>query len=334
MKRSQPASPRANVSSSKPCPSAASITSDHTHGGWIPPHDPSASCRSRTQRSATRIACRRTRREARRVATARSCARRSRSRSIALGRTGCSASTTDSDDHRLARPAGEVVDRERRPAPAAGSARRERARSRRHGHCPISARNARVKMRVRGDAAGAADVVAASRRRRPRPRASTRCTPRPSPRGPAAPRTRSTTSRRRAGARAARSRAVGPSPGSRRPRKWSRNRCSAIIVAFDSSSPFHQPSGCWSESSRSAPRSTAGRARSAPARRSCSHLSCHVGQQLLLPCGRSARRSPSSRASRSRSTRPRARHAGAKSAGRAGVRRSRDGGRRSHAARG
>jgi hypothetical protein len=37
----------------------ASMISDQTHGGWKPPHEPSASCRSRTQRSATLIACRR-----------------------------------------------------------------------------------------------------------------------------------------------------------------------------------------------------------------------------------------------------------------------------------
>jgi hypothetical protein len=33
---------------------------DQTHGGWIPPHEPSASCRSRIQRSAISMARRRT----------------------------------------------------------------------------------------------------------------------------------------------------------------------------------------------------------------------------------------------------------------------------------
>src|SRR5438552_2139848 len=47
------------------------------------------------------------------------------------------------------------------------------------------------------------------------------------------------------------------SSGVRRPRKWCQNRCWAIMVAFDSSSPTHQPSGCWSSSSRSVARSTA-----------------------------------------------------------------------------
>ena len=32
----------------------------HTHGGWIPPQEPSASCRSRIHRSATATARRRT----------------------------------------------------------------------------------------------------------------------------------------------------------------------------------------------------------------------------------------------------------------------------------
>jgi hypothetical protein len=71
------ASPRAKVSSSKPWPSAASITSDQTHGGWIPPHEPSASWRSRTQRSATPIARRRNGVEARAPAPS-GLARRSR----------------------------------------------------------------------------------------------------------------------------------------------------------------------------------------------------------------------------------------------------------------
>ena len=53
-----------------------------------------------------------------------------------------------------------------------------------------------------------------------------------------------------AAARAARSRASGRSRGSRRPSTWSQKRCSAIIVAFDSSSPTHQPPGCWSSSRR------------------------------------------------------------------------------------
>ena len=68
---------------------------DQTQGGWIPPHDPSASWRSRTQRSAVANATRR-------IGPGRgggfvwpgrapiSC------RSIAAGRTGLSAWTTES----------------------------------------------------------------------------------------------------------------------------------------------------------------------------------------------------------------------------------------------
>ena len=42
---------------------------------------------------------------------------------------------------------------------------------------------------------------------------------------------------------------------SRSPSTWSQNRCSATIVAFDSSSPTHQPSASWSSSSRATPAS-------------------------------------------------------------------------------
>ena len=59
MKEPHPSTARRSVSSSKPRPSAASITIDQTHGGWIPPHEPSASWRSFTQRSAAAIARRR-----------------------------------------------------------------------------------------------------------------------------------------------------------------------------------------------------------------------------------------------------------------------------------
>ena len=61
-------------------------------------------------------------------------------------------------------------------------------------------------------------------------------------------------SRRRARSR---SRASGRCSGSRRPSTWSQKRCSAIMVAFDSSSPTHHPPGCCSSSSRPAAASTA-----------------------------------------------------------------------------
>jgi len=72
------------------------MISDHTHGGWIPPQEPSASCRSRTQRSATLIA--RLRRCERRGVPDGAVFRPPISlKSMALGRTGRSASTTDND---------------------------------------------------------------------------------------------------------------------------------------------------------------------------------------------------------------------------------------------
>ena len=89
------------------------MTIDQTHGGWIPPHEPSASCRSRTHRSAAAIA--RRRRAPGRAAGADSPGRAPISRrSIARRPHGPKRPTTDSGDHRLPRPAGEVVDRERR----------------------------------------------------------------------------------------------------------------------------------------------------------------------------------------------------------------------------
>ena len=42
---------------------------------------------------------------------------------------------------------------------------------------------------------------------------------------------------------------------SRSPSTWSQKRCSAVIVAFDSSSPTHQPSASWSSRRRRVPAS-------------------------------------------------------------------------------
>ncbi len=71
------------------------MTIDHTHGGWIPPHEPSASCRSRIQRSAVAIARRRSALGGRggRVVPGRAPSSR---RSTRASRTGRSAITTDS----------------------------------------------------------------------------------------------------------------------------------------------------------------------------------------------------------------------------------------------
>ena len=59
MKPCQPSTALATVGSSSPWPSAVSAMIDQTHGGWIPPQEPSASCRSRIQFSAIATARRR-----------------------------------------------------------------------------------------------------------------------------------------------------------------------------------------------------------------------------------------------------------------------------------
>src|SRR5262249_44799922 len=55
----QPSIAFATVGSSGPLPSAASAMIDQTHGGWIPPHEPSASWRARIHCSAVACALRR-----------------------------------------------------------------------------------------------------------------------------------------------------------------------------------------------------------------------------------------------------------------------------------
>ena len=90
MKPCQPSIARESVSSSGPWPSAASIRIDQTHGGWIPPHEPSASWCARTHASAVSSA-RRRRLEGgagRLVWPGREPISR---RSMSAGRTGCRA---------------------------------------------------------------------------------------------------------------------------------------------------------------------------------------------------------------------------------------------------
>ena len=85
----------------------------HTHGGWIPPHEPSASCRSRIHRSATVIARRRRRfgRPGARVFPGRAPI----AGQVDVGGPHRSQRLRDRKrDERLPRPAREVVDRERR----------------------------------------------------------------------------------------------------------------------------------------------------------------------------------------------------------------------------
>ena len=87
----------------------------HTHGGWMPPHEPSASCRSRIHCSAVRCALAAQRIRPRAGTRPAAASRRSRDRSTSASRTGRSDCASDERDERLARPAREVVDRERRP---------------------------------------------------------------------------------------------------------------------------------------------------------------------------------------------------------------------------
>ena len=173
------------------------------------------------------------------------------SRQVDPGRT-CRAQRQDDGERHdgLPRPAGEVVDREAAPTAASRTISGGTGGMRCHGHWPSRARKHFVKTRACGMPPSPADVVAASRRRRRRRPSSARRTTRSWSTGRAAPRTSSTRCRRRGAGRAVRSRACRSVRRSRRPRKWSQNRCSAIIVAFDSSSPTHQPLGCWSSSRR------------------------------------------------------------------------------------
>ena len=125
----QPSTARRSVSSSNPWPSAASAMIPQTHGGWIPPHDPSASCRSRIHCSATAYALRRSgpgRRGGR----------------VFPGMAPMSRRSTSGVPHRpqrlrhrqrhegLPRPAREVVDRER-------GRRRQQHQLRRDRHHPL-----------------------------------------------------------------------------------------------------------------------------------------------------------------------------------------------------
>ena len=182
----------------------------HTHGGWIPPQEPSASCRSRIHRSATATARRRSafgRRGGSRLARP-----RADRRQVDVCRAHGAQRLRDRErDERLPRPAGEVVDRERR------SRRQEDelGRDRRHPLPRPLAEQRHEALREQPalrDAALALDVRERLRPRVDAARAGTRRRPRSRWRGRAAPRTRSTTSRRRASSRGARSRSAGRAP--------------------------------------------------------------------------------------------------------------------------
>ena len=248
VKPSQPSTARRSVSSSKPCPSAASIRIDQTQGGWIPPQEPSASWRSRTQRSASRERGRR-RLDGPRRRLASSPGRAPISRRSIAGRPHRAQRLHGRERHDgLPRPAGEVVDRERRR-------RREQHAStgiggiRCHGHCPSSARKHFVKTRLRGtpprERMNSRAAGPGRRRRASAPRRPRSCVERSG--GPSNQIDQVPSSRCRASSSFA---ILRSSSGVRRPRTWCQKRCWAIIVAFDSSSPTHQPPSCWSSSRR------------------------------------------------------------------------------------
>ena len=232
----------------------AARRSPQTHGGWIPPHDPSASCRSRIQRSATAWAWRRRRfGRPRRPRPAGPGADRAQ---VDVGVADRPQRLRDRErDERLPRPAGEVVDREGRrrrqqhelgrdrhhplPRPLAEQgqeALREQAAPRDAALAP----DVRERRGARVDAGQPARDVGLDRRREVG-----------RPLVPDRPRTVVA----HPGHQLVRDPAV--ELGVRRPRKWCQKRCCAVIVTFDSSSPTQIPSGRCSSSSRRVPRSIA-----------------------------------------------------------------------------
>ena len=232
------------------------MTIDQTQGGWIPPQravrllallHPALGRRDRAAPERARPA---------RAASSRRGGRRSRAGRRRRGRTGPQRPDDRERHDRLPRPAGEVVDRERR-------ARREQDHLRRDRDDPLPRPLAEQRHEaLREDAAARDAALAPDVVERLRGPASTPAifsatydsivVERSA--GPSHQFDQVPSSRRRARMSLARRRSVS---GSRRPRTCSQKRCSAIIVAFDSSSPTHQPPGCWSSSRRCVAASTA-----------------------------------------------------------------------------
>ena len=198
-------------------------------------------------------------------------------RSTPAGRTGRSAWTTDSGTTRLARPAAEVVDGERRgrrqedqldghggdvlPRPRVEQreeALREHPRLR---HAAFPAMYARVSSPASTPAIFSAtyDSMVVERSG-----------------GPSHQFDHVPSSRRRARRSFASLRSVA---GSRSPSTCSQKRCSATIVAFDSSSPTHQPWASWSSSSRATPASIVRSSVVCRLQRSSSHLRVRACQR-------------------------------------------------------
>ena len=241
--------------------------SEYTHGGWMPPQEPSASWRcddpalgpgqqrqpaQRTDRPAL-VAVQEPVEERRNgPAQVPSGGRRRGPRPVR------SSSMLDRDrpdrpvgaddgqgDHRLAGPAAEVVDVEGNPRRQEHELGRAGPGGSSHGHSPNRASQIRVKTRVAPMPpaprmySAARPCAASSGRRRP---AGGRRRPRRWSRARAGRRRSWPRSRRRAGWTGS----SGPSPPSpssvRMPRNWRSSRSSASMVTLVSSSPFHQPS--------------------------------------------------------------------------------------------
>ena len=326
MKPRQPSTALRSVSSSNPWPSAASAMIPQTHGGWIPPHEPSASCRSRIHCSATAYALRRSgRRPARRPRPARD---RADLAQVDVGVPHRPQRLRDRErDERLSRPAGEVVDRERRR-------RRQEHELGRDRHHPLprpladereEALREEAALRDAALAAGCSRARAGRDRRRSIRSATYASIDVERSAGPSNQIAQVPSSRMRADELV---RDPRSSSGVRSPRKWFQKRCCAVIVTFDSSSPTQMPSGRWSSSRRRVPRSIASSRRvelGGGGHAVMPRLRRTLARRARPRRGRCAPRSPSSRASPCRSRLRRGRR-------RAGRCRRRDG-RRPGAAR-
>ena len=186
---------------------------DQTHGGWIPPQEPSASCRARIQRSA--------RRSARRGAADRRRSGRPRSSRAGADRRVRSSRAGFDRAQRHARARA----RRRSAAPSRRSRRRRTGRRRQQAPAPAGSTGHPLPRPLPEEREEALREDAGSsecRRVRPdelavafapgsTPHSGVRRTPRSSSRSRRGPRTRSTTCRRRACAPSARSRSAGPS---------------------------------------------------------------------------------------------------------------------------
>ena len=246
---------------------------DQTHGGWIPPHEPSAllalddpalhrAQRAPAQRpdrpALVRVqrAVERDERRPQRIVRRPRLRRAARAQLVDRERDRRRRPQRRDDrqrDDRLPGPAAEGVDRERRAAAAAGSARaasparrsHDQSAEQRQPHPREDAASARRRPR-RGRARGARRMCAASAGSPASRSATYASTVVERSAGP--PKNVAHVPSSRCFERIQRRRSrVGSSVEDARG-SWRRKRSSASIVTLVSSSPFHQPSACWSAS--------------------------------------------------------------------------------------